>query len=165
MLGTDVGHSVPTPLGPSTYFFLYLFASDLLTFSDTCPASQAFHHFPGVCVYLYVGSCLPPRKVYSWKLCPRWGFPLPVFSVSPLNAWSVAAFISSLPQNSELTHLWAPDWVFLLHQLDIGNFPCGHKGELGEKGGSWGIYISFPIRLLENVTSLALREGCQPGST
>lgn len=42
MVGTDVGHSVPTPLGPPTYFFLYLFAFDLLTFQIPVQPARPF---------------------------------------------------------------------------------------------------------------------------
>ena len=48
-----------------------------------------------------------------------------------MNECSVVTFISSWPQHTELTHVWAPDWVFLLHQLAIVSFSCGPKGELG----------------------------------
>lgn len=37
LVGTDVGHYVPTPLGSSTCFSPNLCAADLLKFSDTCP--------------------------------------------------------------------------------------------------------------------------------
>lgn len=52
----------------------------------------------------------------------------------------------------------------LFHKLVIGNFPCGHSCELGERWGSWQIFISSPISLPENVNSLAFQEGCQPRS-
>lgn len=52
--------------------------------------------------------------------------------------------------------------AFLPHKLVIGNIPCGHGMSWGR--GSWRIYISSPIGLLENVDSLALSEGWQPKS-
>lgn len=63
-VGNDVGHLEPTAWNLSTSIFLDLFASDLML-SDLCPTSQTFHHFPGVYVYPYVRSCLPPHQVHD----------------------------------------------------------------------------------------------------